>query len=144
MSFLGLDIGEKRIGVARSDELNFMAHTVGFIERRTDEEVGKKVKHMVDEFRIEKIVVGLPKTMKGKIGIQAEKIFSWIEKLRKEISCPIVTWDERLTTVEAEKALIAQDVSRARRKEKRDSIAAEIMLQSYLDFLKQKGYQKNV
>ena len=139
MSFLGLDVGEKRIGVARSDELNFMAHTVGFIERRTDKQAGEEISKLVDEFQAEKIVVGLPKTMKGEVGTQAEKTFLFIEKLRKHVLCPIATWDERLTTVEAEKALIAQDISRAKRKKKRDAISAEIMLQSYLDFLKQKG-----
>lgn len=139
MSFLGLDVGTKRIGVARSDELNFMAHTIGFIERRADDQVRKEIEKLIAEFHIEQVVVGLPKTMKGEIGTQAEKIFLFIEALRKQVSCPIATWDERLTTVEAEKALIAQDVSRAKRKKKRDGIAAEIMLQSYLDFLKQKG-----
>src|SRR3989338_5209823 len=129
MSFLGLDVGEKRIGVARSDELNFMAHRAGFIQRSTDEQAGEKILKLVDEFRVEEVVVGLPKTMKGEVGTQAEKIFLFIEKLRRYVSCPITTWDERLTTVEAEKALIAQDVSRAKRKTKRDAIAAEIMLQ---------------
>lgn len=144
MSFLGLDVGAKRIGVARSDELNFMAHTVGFIERRADEQTGREIKKLIDEFQVKKVVVGLPKTMKGEIGVQAEKILLFIETLRKHVSCPIATWDERLTTVEAEKALIAQDVSRAKRKRKLDGIAAEIMLQSYLDFLKPKGFGKHV
>ncbi len=138
MSFLGLDYGTKRIGVARSDELNFMAHTVGFIKHESENQVLKEIKKLADEFRVEKVVVGLPKTMKGETGTQAEKVLLFVEYLRQNLSCPIVTWDERLTTAEAERALIAQDMSRAKRKEKRDGIAAEIMLQSYIDFLKQK------
>lgn len=139
MSFLGLDMGEKRIGVARSDELHLMAHPVGFIERAGDEQAVREIKKFVDESHIQKVVVGLPKTMKGETGVQAEKVLSFVEKLRQYLSCPIVTWDERLTTVQAERALIAQDMSRAKRKRKRDAAAAEIMLQSYLDF---SNYQK--
>ena len=138
MSSLGLDFGAKRIGVARSDELNFMAHAVGFIKHENENQILQELRKIIDEFRIEKVVVGLPKTMKGETGTQAEKVLSFVEFLRQRLSCPIVTWDERLTTAEAERALVAQDMSRAKRKEKRDAIAAEIMLQSYLDFSKRK------
>lgn len=138
MSVLGLDFGEKRIGVALSDELNLMAHPAGFIKHESEAQVLAELKKMVNQFQIEKIVVGLPKTMKGETGIQAEKVFSFVEAIRPHFSCPIVTWDERLTTAQAERVLIEQDMSRAKRKEKRDAIAAEIMLQSYLDFLKGK------
>ncbi len=138
MSVLGLDFGEKRIGVARSDELNFMAHPAGFIKHETEAQALAELKKMVDEFQIKKIVVGLPKTMKGETGTQAKKVLSFVETLRRHFPCPIVTWDERLTTAQAERALIEQDVSRAKRREKRDAIAAEIMLQSYLDFSKGK------
>ena len=144
MSVLGLDVGEKRIGLARSDELNFMAHAVSFLERKSDEELVHELQKMIDEFDIKTIVVGLPKTMKGESGTQAAKVLSLVERLKPYIQSPIVMWDERLTTVEAERALIRQDMSRARRKMKRDSIAAEIMLQSYLDFLKQKGTASDV
>ena len=138
MSFLGLDVGEKRIGVARSDELNFMAHPVGFIKRVSDAQVALELKKLLNELHVQKIVVGLPKTMKGETGTQAEKVLSFVERLQSYLSCPIVTWDERLTTVQAERALIAQDISRAKRKKKRDAIAAEIMLQSYIDFSNRK------
>ena len=136
MSLLGLDFGEKRIGVARSDELNLMAHPVGFIEHRNEAYVVGEIQKLIDEYRIQKIVIGLPKTLKGVTGTQAEKVLSFSTRLGAQISCPIVTWDERLTTAQAERALIAQDVSRAKRKIKRDAIAAEIMLQSYLDFIR--------
>jgi putative Holliday junction resolvase len=136
MSFLGLDFGQKRIGVAQSDELNLMAHAVGFIEHRNEEYVVREIQKLIDEHRIQKIVIGLPKTLKGQTGTQAQKVLLFSDRLGSRISCPIVTWDERLTTVQAERALIDQDVSRAKRREKRDAIAAEIMLQSYLDFIR--------
>lgn len=135
---MGLDMGEKRVGVALSDELDLMAHAVRLIERTSDEQVISEVKKLAEEHHIEKVVVGLPKTMKGEAGPQVEKVMSFVQLLQAHVSCPIVTWDERLTTVQAERALIAQDMSRANRKRKRDAISAEIMLQSYLDFSKRK------
>lgn len=128
-------MGEKRIGVARSDELNSMAHSIGFIERKSDAHVFEAVKKYVRDFSAEKIVVGLPKTLKGEIGPQAETVLLFVDRLKSHCPCPIITWDERLTTSQAERALIAQDISRAKRRVKRDAIAAEIILQSYLDFL---------
>lgn len=136
MSLLGLDFGEKRIGVAHSDELNSMAHAFGFIEQRNNPFVIQEIKKLIHEFKVEKIVLGLPKTMKGETGKQADKVLLFADWIEKETQIPIVTWDERLTTAQAEKALIEQDMSRQKRRQKRDAIAAEIMLQSYLDFLK--------
>ena len=144
MVFLGLDAGEKRIGVARSDELNLMAHPVGFIKRASDEQVVREISKLASEFQVEKIVVGLPKTMKGEVGKTAQEVLAFVESLRGKVSLPIVTWDERLTTVQAERAMIEQDMSRAKRKVKRDAMAAEIMLQSYLDFSKRKGISQDV
>ena len=144
MSLLGLDYGQKRIGVAQSDELNLMAHAIGFIEHRNEEYVTQEIQKLIDEYRIQKIVIGLPITLKGETGTQAEKVLLFSSRLGNRISCPIVTWDERLTTAQAERALIDQDVSRAKRREKRDAIAAEIMLQSYLDFTKQRNENKHV
>ena len=131
-----MDVGEKRIGVARSDELNLMAHPIGIIDRRNEERVFEELKKLLSEYKIQTIVVGLPKTMKGEIGTKAKEILSFVEQLRRCVSCAIVTWDERLTTVEAERALLELDVSRAKRKKKRDAIAAEIILQSYLDYVR--------
>ena len=139
MSFLGLDVGEKRIGVARSDELNFMAHPVGIIENRSKEEVVVQLKQFLEQYNIQTVVVGLPKTLKGEVGSKANEILLFVDYLRSELPHSIVTWDERLTTVEAERKLLDHDVSRAKRKKKRDALAAEIMLQSYLDYLKGQG-----
>ena len=142
MSILALDVGDKRIGVARSDELNSMAHLVGFVERKTDEDVLKKLNQFMEEFGAEKIVVGLPRTMKGETGTQAEKVLAFVETLRSHLPYPIIPWDERLTTVQAERQMIAQDMSRAKRRKRRDAVAAEILLQSYLDFSKEREPKK--
>jgi putative holliday junction resolvase len=136
MSFLGLDYGEKRVGVAKSDELNCMAHSCGYIARKSDEQVVLEIKSIAENEKVEGIVIGLPVTMKGTIGTQAKLVISFIDRLKSRVSIDVVTWDERLTTAEAEKALLGQDMSRAKRRARRDAIAAEIMLQSYLDYLK--------
>ncbi len=144
MSILGLDYGQKRIGVAKSDELNFMAHPSGFIPFKNEHDLIIAIKDLVVEHQIKKIVVGLPITLKGETGPQAQKVMLFVERLREHVECPVLTWDERLTTAQAERALLAQDVSRAKRKIKRDGMAAEIMLQSYLDFSKRKDLNKHV
>lgn len=138
MPIIGLDVGEKRIGVAESDELNFMAYAAGFIERKTDEFAIREIEKLLTASRIDSIVVGLPTTLKGDVGRSAEKILSFVDQLRKHLNCPVNTWDERLTTVEATRRLLAHDVSRRERRQKVDALAAEIMLQSYLDYLKMK------
>ena len=138
MSILGLDIGDKRIGYALSDELRLMAHASGLIERKSDETALGEIKRIVTERDVQKIVVGLPKTLKGDTGIQAEKVMKFADTLRVYMNISLDLWDERLTTVQAERALIERDMSRAKRKLKRDAAAAEIMLQSYLDFTNQK------
>ncbi|OGW76971.1 MAG: hypothetical protein A3J52_03065 [Omnitrophica bacterium RIFCSPHIGHO2_02_FULL_49_9] len=137
--FLGLDFGTKRVGVAKSDELHLLAHPMGFIKRQSDDQVAMEVSRLVREHEVAKIVVGMPKTMKGELKEKAGEVSAFIIRLKQATGCDVVTWDERLTTVQAEKALIAQDVSRSKRRVKQDAIAAEIMLQSYLDFLKGAG-----
>lgn len=144
MSILGLDYGQKRIGVAKSDELNFMAHPIGFVPFKNEQDLINTIENLVAEHQVKKVVVGLPITLKGEAGPAAQKVMLFVEELRKQIQFPVVTWDERLTTAQAERALLAQDVSRSKRRVKRDAIAAEIMLQSYLDFLKRKDSKENV
>lgn len=139
MSILGIDFGEKRTGVARSDELLLMAHPVALIEEKNRDRIVQRLKGLIEEFRITKIVVGLPKTLKGELGPKAKETLGFVELLRGAVGCDVTTWDERLSTVQAEKQLLAHDVSRAKRKEKRDMIAAQIILQGYLDFLRNQG-----
>lgn len=144
MSILGLDYGQKRIGLAKSDELNFMAHPIGFIPFKNEQDLIDTIENLVAKHEVRKIVVGLPMTLKGEVGPQVEKVMSFVDELRKRIQVPVVTWDERLTTAQAERALLAQDISRSKRRVKRDQVAAEIMLQSYLDFLKWKDSSEHV
>ncbi len=126
---LGLDVGEKRIGVAVSDPLGYTAQGISTIKR---EDV-VDLKKIVGDYNIEKIVVGLPKNMDGSVGEQGKKILAFIEDLKKEINLPILTWDERLTTKEAEGVLLRADLSRAKRKKVIDKLAAALILQNYLD-----------
>jgi putative Holliday junction resolvase len=143
MSYLGLDVGEKRIGIALSDELNMMAHAMSFIERKSDDFAIQSIKEMITLHNVEAVVVGMPITLKGEIGKKAIEISAFADRLKGSAGCPILTWDERLTTKEAERALIEQDMSRAKRRIKIDALAAQIMLQSFLDYTKnQQNYGK--
>jgi len=129
MRIMGLDVGEKRIGVAVSDLLGYTAQGISVIKRENTEEL----KEIVSDYNIEKIVVGLPKNMDGSIGEQGKKVLDFIEELKKEINLLILTWDERLTTKEAEGVLLKADLSRAKRKKVIDKLAAALILQGYLD-----------
>jgi len=129
MRIMGLDIGEKRIGVAVSDPLGYTAQGISTIKR---EDV-VDLKKIVSDYNIEKIVVGFPKNMDGSIGEQGKKVLDFIEELKKEINLPILTWDERLTTKEAEGVLLKANLSRAKRKRVIDKLAAALILQGYLD-----------
>lgn len=126
---MGLDVGEKRIGVAVSDPLGYTAQGISVIKRENIEDLKK----IVSDYGIEKIVVGLPKNMDGSIGKQGKKALAFIEDLKREIDLPVLTWDERLTTKEAEGVLLRADLSRAKRKKVIDKLAAVLILQSYLD-----------
>lgn len=130
---MGLDIGEKTIGVAISDELGLTAQGLKTIIRRGSEEEFSEIRSLITEYQIEKIVVGLPKNMNGTLGKQAELVLLWIKELKERISIPVVVWDERLSTVEATKTLLQADLSRAKRKRVIDRLAASLILQGYLD-----------
>jgi len=131
---MGLDVGEKTIGVAISDEEGRMAFPATTIVRQE----GKKrdmavLRQLVAEHQICEIVVGLPLMLDGTEGIQAEKVQAFIATLRNNVRIPIRMQDERLTTGEAERVLIAADRRREKRKESIDSMAACLILQTYLD-----------
>ena len=133
MKILGLDLGTKRIGVAVSDELKIAAHFRKLIERKGNKETVNSIIAVVEEEQIEKIVIGYPVNMNGTIGdraLDSEKIKALLEK---ELSIPIILWDERLSTKEAEAIMISASVSRKKRKRSIDSLAAQIILQNYLD-----------
>jgi putative holliday junction resolvase len=133
MRTMGLDIGSRTIGVAISDELGITAQGLKTIKRKSYEDDVDEMTRIIRQFEVEKIVVGLPRNMDGTLGKQADLIFKWIKSIHKRLSLPIVTWDERLTTVGASKILLEADLSRKKRKGVIDKIAAVLILQGYLD-----------
>lgn len=133
MRILGLDVGQKTIGVAISDPLGFTAQGITTIRRTKKVEDVKAVKEICDNYNVEKIIVGLPKNMNGSIGFAGEKIMEFSELLKEEIKIDLEFWDERLTTVAAHRAMLEADLSRSKRKKIVDKIAATYILQGYLD-----------
>ena len=130
---MGLDVGSHTIGVAVSDELGMTAQPVATIRRKTMDEDVRQIKNIIALYQIDKIVVGLPRNMNGTVGKQAEAIFKWIKTIQQRIHLPIVTWDERLSTVGASRVLLEADLSREKRKKVIDKLAAVFILQGYLD-----------
>jgi putative Holliday junction resolvase len=132
MRVMGLDIGSHTIGVAVSDELGITAQGLKTIRRKSKENDLKEILKIIDEFEIVKVVVGLPKNTDGTLGKQAEMVFLWIKTLREKIKLPVVTWDERFSTIEASKVLLEADLSRKKRKKAVDKLAAVLILQGYM------------
>ncbi|ANS75433.1 crossover junction endodeoxyribonuclease RuvA [Paenibacillus yonginensis] len=133
MRILGLDYGDRRIGVAVSDELGWTAQGIDTLEKRRDEGELAKIAELVKQYEIEEIVVGLPKNMNGTIGPRGEICMAFADKLRGQLELPVHLWDERLTTVSAHRTLLEADVSRGKRKQVVDKMAATLILQNYLD-----------
>lgn len=130
---MGLDIGSHTIGVAITDELRITAQGLKTIRRKSKEEDFEEIIRIIDQFKIGKIVVGLPKNMNGTLGKQAERVLQWIKTIRQKVDLPIVTWDERFSTVEASRILLEADLSRRKRKKAIDKLAAVIILQGYIE-----------
>ena len=130
---LGLDIGEKRIGVSLSDPLGIMAGALTVIERTTDDTAIKQIIVLSRENEVGSIVVGLPRSLDGSLGKQAQAVQSFVDLLKERTELPVVTWDERLSTVAAERTLLETGMKRDKRKRHRDSLAAAFILQGYLD-----------
>jgi putative Holliday junction resolvase len=128
---LGLDFGRARIGVAISDELQMLAHPLETIP--ANEELASRVAEIVREKQVDHVVAGIPRQMNGQIGTAATEVLEFVEKLRAILPCPVVTWDERLTTVAAHRAL--RDAGKKTRHTRAyvDQVAAQMILQSYLD-----------
>lgn len=133
MRLMGLDIGEKTIGVALSDPFGWTAQGLKTIRRKGIKSDINEIITIVNEFGVEKVVAGLPKNMNNTIGPSGERVISFCEKIKEALKKEIIFQDERLTTVAAEKMLIEADVSRKKRKEVIDTVAAVYILQSYLD-----------
>jgi len=137
---MGIDYGEKRIGVAVSDPLGIVAQGIDVVESRGLSNDVDNIRKLVDRYgNVEEIVVGLPKTLKGELGPQAQKVTKFIEALKKCVDVTVVTWDERLTTSAVERVLIDADMSRKKRKKVVDKTAAAYMLQGYLDARRSKA-----
>lgn len=131
---LGLDVGEQRIGVALSDPLGWTAQGLGTVKRSGDiEQDVAEIAKLIAEHEVRKVVVGLPKNMNGTLGPQAERVQEFANNLGKKASVQVEFWDERLTTVAAERTLLTADVSRKKRKQVIDKLAAVVILQNYLD-----------
>ena len=135
---MGLDYGSKTMGVAISDALKITAQGIETIQRKEENKLRKtlaRIEELAKEYEVEEIVLGFPKNMNNTIGERAEKSLELKEMLERRTGLPVVMWDERLTTVEAERTLIASNVRREDRKKYVDKIAAVFILQGYLDSL---------
>lgn len=138
MRILGLDYGSKTVGVAVSDPLGITAQTVETITRKSEDKLRQtlaRIEQIIAEFEIERIVLGYPKNMNNTVGERAEKTEEFKSALERRTGLRVVLWDERLTTVAADRVLIESKVRREHRKESVDQIAAAMILQGYLDYL---------
>jgi putative Holliday junction resolvase len=135
MRILALDPGTKRIGIAVSDELKVIAQPLEFIAAEPFADVLARLRELINDKQVELILVGMPRNMDGSYGPAALKVQDFVAALKGALTVPIRTWDERLTSAQANRVLIQGNVPRDKRKEKVDKMAAAILLQSYLDSL---------
>lgn len=137
MRIMGLDFGSKTVGVAVSDELLYTAQGIEIIRRESENKIRKtlqRIEELIKQYDVQKIVLGLPKNMNNTMGDRADKSLEFKETLERRCDVPVILWDERLTTVEAHKTMIATGVRREDRGKYVDCIAAILILQGYLDF----------
>jgi len=130
---LGLDVGERRIGVALSDPEGILASPLMVINRTRDKADIEAILGLVRQHEVTRVVVGLPRSMDGSIGQQAERVQNFIGMLSEFLEIPLETWDERLSTLAAERLMADAGLKRGKRKEQRDALAAALVLQGYLD-----------
>ncbi|MBI4341076.1 MAG: Holliday junction resolvase RuvX [Candidatus Omnitrophica bacterium] len=133
MRILGLDVGQRRIGVAVSDSLGLTAQGLTVVQRRATEADAEAISRLAKEQDVSTVVVGLPLTLEGRRGPQADRVASFAEALQRVCGLPVVWVDERFTTAQGERALLAGGASRKRRKDIVDQVAAQLILQAYLD-----------
>ena len=147
MRIMGLDYGSKTVGVAVSDALGLTAQGIEIVRRKSENKLRQtlaRIEEIAKEYGVEKIVLGFPKHMNNDIGERAEKSLEFKEMLERRTGLPVVMWDERLTTVEADRTMMETGIRRENRKEYVDMIAAVFILQGYLDYLShQKASQEN-
>lgn len=136
MRILGLDFGSKTVGVAISDPLGITAQGVEIIRRQSENKLRQtlaRIEEIISEYEAEKIVLGLPKNMNDTCGDRVDRTLEFKAMLERRTGLEVITWDERLTTVSADKAMMEAGIRRERRKDYVDMIAAQFILQGYLD-----------
>ena len=133
MRILAIDHGTVRMGIAVSDELKMIAHPMEYIPAEPFAAFLARLKEILRDKEVELVLVGMPRNMDGSYGQAALKVQEFVTALKDAVTVPIRTWDERLTSAQANRFLIQGNVRREKRKEKVDSMAAAILLQSYLD-----------
>ena len=138
MRIMGLDYGTKTVGVAISDALGLTAQGIETIERKEENKLRRtcaRIEELISEYQVERIVLGYPKNMNNTIGERAQKSLEFKEMLERRTGLEVIMWDERLTTVEANRTLMEASVRRENRKQYLDQLAAVFILQGYLDSL---------
>ena len=133
MRVLALDMGDKRVGVAISDPSQVLARSLKVIQRGSPQGDFAAVSHLVEEHEVERVVVGYPRSLDGTVGEQAEKVERYAEGLAKALDVPVVLWDERFSTVSAERLMREAGLRGRKRRERVDAVAAAVILQDYLD-----------
>ncbi len=136
MRIMGLDFGSKTVGVAVSDSLLITAQGLEIIQRKEENKLRRtlaRIEELIEEYEVEEIVLGLPLNMNATEGVRVELTREFQEKLERRTGLPVILWDERLTTVAADKIMMERGVRRERRKDYVDKIAAALILQGYLD-----------
>lgn len=137
MRIMGLDFGSKTVGVAISDALLMTAQGLEIIRRKEENKLRQtlaRIEELIVEYEVEEIVLGMPKNMNATEGVRVELTNEFKEKLERRTGLPVVMWDERLTTVAADKIMMEAGIRREHRKEHVDRIAASLILQGYLDY----------
>ena len=133
MRFLAIDHGTKRMGLALSDELKLIAQPLDYIPSEPFEEFLIRLQKIISEKSVELVLVGLPRNMDGSFGPAAQKVREFVATIERILTVPVRTWDERLTSAQANRLLVGANLRRDKRREKVDATAAAILLQSFLD-----------
>jgi len=130
---IALDVGERRIGVAVSDPLGIVARTLGVVERVSDAQAIEEIVRLVREHEVGRVLVGHPRSLRGELGPQARQVETFAALLEEALDVPVELWDERLSTVTAERILSERGIRAREQKEHIDAVAAAVILQDYLD-----------
>lgn len=133
MRIMGMDVGDRRIGLAVSDEMGYSAQGLDTFTRANLKQDVRSLAEMMKELQVEKLVIGMPRNMNGTYGPQTEKVKEFVAALLKEISIEVIYWDERLTSVAAQRTLAEGKIALGKKKEAIDKLSAVMILQGYLD-----------